>query len=239
MKKNVILHKNSMKIEEYIPSTLKIEDTDWFSLLTENQKKLLLTSGGRINYSLGETIVKQGFAASHIVFLERGIIKLNVENRNKNTTFKIMQGGNFIGLMCSFVNKKLDFSAVSVTDASVFLLDRNVFEQIIRENGHFALYIVKLVSELTNAVVHSLIKLTHKNANGAIATMLLDLHSLYNLNSFNLPFSRAEMANTLGYSKESIINTLSEFNRDGILEISGKKIIIKDIEKLISISLNG
>lgn len=228
-----------MKIEEYIPSMINIEKTEWFSLLTESQKELLSSSGGRINYSEGETIVKQGFAASHIVFLEKGIIKLNVENRKKSTIFKIMQGGNFIGLMCSFVNKKLDFSAISVTDASVFLFDRKVFEQIIIENGDFALYIVKLISELTNAVVHSLIKLTHKNVNGAIATILLDLYSLYNLNSFTLPFNRTEMANALGYSKESIINTLSEFNRDGILEISGKKIIIKDLDKLISISLNG
>lgn len=228
-----------MKIEEYIPSTVNVEETEWFALLTENQKETLLSSCGRINYSEGETIVKQGFAASHILFLEKGIIKLNVENKSKVTTFKIMKGGNFIGLMCSFVNKKLDFSALSVTDSSVFLFDRDIFEKIIKENGDFAVYIVKLISELTNAVVHNLIKLTHKNVNGAIATILLDLYSLYNLDSFNLPFNREEMANALGYSKESVINTLSEFNKDGILKISGKKINIIDIDKLVSISING
>lgn len=88
-------------------------------------------------------------------------------------------------------------------------------------------------------MVHNLIKLTHKNVNGAIATILLDLYSLYNLDSFNLPFNREEMANALGYSKESVINTLSEFNKDGILKISGKKINIIDIDKLVSISING
>lgn len=228
-----------MKIEEYRPVTVNVEETEWFSLLTEKQKELVLISSGRINYSDGETIIKQGFAASHILFLERGIIKLNVENKSKVTTFKIMKEGNFVGLMCSFVNKKLDFSAISVKDASVFLFDREIFEQIIRENGDFAVYIVKLISELTNTLVHNLIRLTHKNVNGAIATILLDLYSLYNLNSFTLPFNRDEMANALGYSKESIINTLSEFNRDEILEISGKRIIIKDMNKLISISING
>jgi Mn-dependent DtxR family transcriptional regulator len=47
------------------------------------------------------------------------------------------------------------------------------------------------------------------------------------------------MADALGYSKESVINTLSELNRDGILEISGKKVVVKDLGKLVSISHNG
>ncbi|MDD2584551.1 MAG: hypothetical protein PHE99_06395 [Bacteroidales bacterium] len=72
-----------MKIEEYIPSMINIEKTEWFSLLTESQKELLSSSGGRINYSEGETIVKQGFAASHIVFFRKRNYKIKCRKQKE------------------------------------------------------------------------------------------------------------------------------------------------------------
>jgi CRP-like cAMP-binding protein len=50
---------------------------------------------------------------------------------------------------------------------------------------------------------------------------------------------RQELANVLGYSKESVINTLSKFNKDNIINVSDKKIEILDMEKLIQISKLG
>lgn len=47
------------------------------------------------------------------------------------------------------------------------------------------------------------------------------------------------MAHTLGYSKESIINTLSDFQRDGIITVSGKNLEILDITALGSIAEKG
>ncbi|NCC46330.1 MAG: Crp/Fnr family transcriptional regulator [Bacteroidia bacterium] len=244
IKKDVILHLLIIKLEKmiiegYDTQPVPVSGTEWFGLLTSLEQESLLANSSHVTYKPGETIVKQGFAASHILFLEHGVVKLNVENRGKVTTFKIVNEGNFIGIMCSFVNKKLDFSAVAVTPCRVFLMGRDVLEKLINENGRFAVYVVKLMSELTNGVVHNLINMSHKNVYGAIATILLDIHEIYGSLSFTLPFSRAEMADALGYSKESVINTLSELNRDGILEISGKKVVVKDIGKLVSISHNG
>ncbi len=80
------------------------------------------------------------------------------------------------------------------------------------------------MSELTNGVVHTLITLSHKNVNGAVATLLLTLSRLYQSNNLQIPFSRDEMADALGYSKESIINTLSAFHQDKIITISGRNL---------------
>ena len=102
------------------------------------------------------------------------------------------------------------------------IFDRDVFEKLISENGEFAVYIVTMMSELTNGVVHTLISLSHKNANGALAMLILSVERVFRSNKIHLPFTREEMAATLGYSKESIINTMSDFQRDGIISISGR-----------------
>jgi CRP-like cAMP-binding protein len=54
-----------------------------------------------------------------------------------------------------------------------------------------------------------------------------------------LPVVRKELADMLGYSKESVINTLSKFNKEGILNVIDRKIEILDLKKLKQISVLG
>jgi len=211
----------------------------WMEQLTPDQKEALISSSTILKFRRGETIIKQGTLASQIMFLEEGMAKLNFMEADKDTTFSFATNGDFIGLMCSFVQKRLEFSAIAITNATVRIIDREVFENSIKENGKFAVYIVKLMSELTNGVVHTLISLSHKNVNGALSTLLLSLSRVYASNSFQIPFTRDEMAAALGYSKESIINTLSEFHRDKIINISGRNLVILQPETLKIISAKG
>ena len=51
--------------------------------------------------------------------------------------------------------------------------------------------------------------------------------------------SRIELANMLGYSKESVINTLSKFNKENIIIVDDRKIKILELEKLEQISKLG
>ncbi len=228
-----------MNSKQYSKRVFPIEESSFFRLLSEDEKRELIDSTNRILYRGGETIIKEGFAASHLLYLESGVVKLNVDKGEKRITFKIISPGVFIGLMCSFVNKKLDFSAVAAVDSTLSLIDRAVVEKFIVENGQFALSMVESQSLMTNSVVHHLINLIHKNLAGTVATLLLDLSSAFESLSFTLPFSRGEIADSIGYSKESVINLLSEFAREGLIEVSGRKLTIKDAPKLQRIANYG
>ncbi len=211
----------------------------WASNLKEGERERLLKSSVLLSYNKGEAIIKQGSLASQIMFLEEGMAKLNLEESGRDTTFSFAVSGDFIGLMCSFVKKKLEFSAIAITPAKVRIFDRDVLEQLIRENGEFAVYIVTMMSELTNGVVHTLISLSHKNANGALAMLILSIERVFGSKKILLPFTREEMAATLGYSKESIINTMSDFQRDGLITISGRNLEILNKKTLQLIAEKG
>jgi len=211
----------------------------WASKLKEGERERLLKSSVLLSYNKGEAIIKQGSLASQIMFLEEGMAKLNLEESGRDTTFSFAVSGDFIGLMCSFVKKKLEFSAIAITPAKVRIFDRDVLEQLIRENGEFAVYIVTMMSELTNGIVHTLISLSHKNANGALAMLILSIERVFGSKRVLLPFTREEMAATLGYSKESIINTMSDFQRDGIITISGRNLEILNKKALQLIAEKG
>ncbi len=211
----------------------------WHHSLTEEQKDQLFEHSYVLQFKKDETIIKQGVTAGHILFLEQGMAKLSVEDEQRSTVFKIIADDSFIGLMCSFVKRSFDFSAVAINPSSVRLIDRAVFEQTIRENGDYAVHIVQLMSLMTNKIVHDLVYLSHKNADGAISTVLMELSSVFKSNEFQMPFSRIELADTVGYSKESVISCLSSLQKDGIIKVSGKSIEILDSKRLELIARNG
>jgi CRP-like cAMP-binding protein len=51
-----------------------------------------------------------------------------------------------------------------------------------------------------------------------------------------LRISRNDLATTAGIATESLIRTLSEFKRNGIIEIEGRNIRIVDLESLREIA---
>lgn len=114
-----------------------------------------------------------------------------------------------------------------------------LFEKFVHQNGEFACHIIKHMSIITNELVHRISRFTHKNIDGALSILLLDFSRIYQSDTFMLPIKRKEMANMLGYSKESVINTLSKFNKEGILKVSDKKIEIINKQKLQQIGEFG
>ena len=215
------------------------ESYPWAILLKEEELSELTGSSVVLDYEKYDVIIKQGSLASQIMILEEGMVKLNFRESGKDTTFGFGTKCDFIGLMCSFVKKRLDFSAVAITPCRIRIFDRDVFEKLIQQNGKFAIYIVTMMSEMVNDTVHKLITLKHRNAGGSLATLLLSLERVFGEHQINIPFTREEMAHTLGYSKESIINTLSDFQKDGMISISGKNLEILDKKALENIAEKG
>ena len=223
---------------------LKMDNKDlhtknWYSLLDEQNRNQILSNSTVVDYEKGETIIKQGVAAGQIPFLEKGMVKLTSSNKKRTSTFKIIANNTFIGLMCAFVEKRFDFSAIAIIPSTVRMIDRKLFEEAIRTNGDFAVHIVHEMSLTTNLIVTELIQLSQKNADGAICTILLELSSVFNSNTFQVPFNRTEFADTVGYSKESVITCLSSLQQQGIIKVSGKTIEIIDRDRLETIATYG
>ncbi|MFA8436005.1 MAG: Crp/Fnr family transcriptional regulator [Marinifilaceae bacterium] len=212
---------------------------DCLNALSDEEKELWNNHKTELVFLKGETIIKQGFVASHILFIEEGMAKLDVTNDGLTSTVKILTPKNFVGIICTFASPNVDFSAVALEKTRISMIDINLFEEFIRTNGEFAKLIVKHMSALTNDLVHYLTRFSRKNIDGALAILLLDFQKIFNASRFRLPLTRKEMADTVGYSKESVINTLSKFNREGILSVSDKQIEILDEDRLVRISKAG
>ena len=209
------------------------------NVLTNEEKKELLENKMEIEFAAGETIIKRGFVASNILYLEEGLAKLDIQTNNQTSTVALVSPESFVGIICTFASHNVDFSAVALEKTTISLFDIDLFEKFIQQNGKFACHIIKHMSGITNNLVHRISRFIHKNIEGSLSLLLLDFNNIYKSDNFTLPINRKEMANMLGYSKESVINTLSKFNKEGIIRVHEKKIEILDKQKLIQIGELG
>jgi len=209
------------------------------NILTHDEKNELVENKTDLVFKAGETIVKRGILVSSILYLKEGLVKLEVKNNGKSSTVGLIQSQSFIGIICCFAFKKYDFTVIALETSKVSFIDISVFEKFIKNNGEFALNLIKHMSGITNRLFHRITALSQKNIEGALSILLLDFYDIYSSKNFTLPMTRQELAQLLGYSKGSVINTLSKFNIEGIIKVSDRKIELINSEKLEQISKLG
>jgi len=69
--------------------------------------------------------------------------------------------------------------------------------------------------------------------------LLLLADRVFMKQEFKMPITRREVGEMITMTTENTIRTLSEFRKDGIIEISGKTIRIIDYQRLVNVAKNG
>jgi len=216
-------------------------DLSWYDLLTDEEKLLIDEHSVSIDFKKGETVCKRGAFASHIFFLEEGLVKVYLEERNKNLILTLFTKNNLLGLSSVFEgNNKLPYSVSTYTDSRVRMIDIQVFRQLLKQNSEFSYRIINLLNEKTSQIYGRFFSLTQKQLHGRLADILLCLSNrIFKSKSFELPLSRADLGDLTGMSTESVIRMMKEFKDDGLIDMHCKSIELLDIARLERISEFG
>lgn len=216
-------------------------DLSWYDLLTADEKLLIDEHSVSINFKKGETVCKRGAFASHIYFLEEGLVKVYLEERNKNLILTLFTKNNLLGLSSIFEgNNKLSYSVSTYTDSRVRMIDIQVFRQLLQQNPDFSYRIINLLNEKTSQIYGRFFSLTQKQLHGRLADILLCLSNrIFKSKSFELPLSRADLGDLTGMSTESVIRMMKEFKDDGLIDMHCKSIELLDVARLERISEFG
>lgn len=221
-------------------STLVL-DNACFETLTEKQKLAIEENKVRVNYNKGETICKQGSQATHVLFLEEGLVKVYLEGKPKNLILTIIPSGQMIGLPSIFEgNKTFIYSVTTYVDSVVQMINIDVIKQMILENARFAGSIISILNENTAQTYGRFYCLMQKQLHGRMADILLCLSNrIFNSKNFQLPLSRNDLGELTGMSTESVIRIFKDFKDDKLISVNAKSIEILNEEKLLMISDKG
>lgn len=216
-------------------------EQNWYDLLTEPEKSLIDENSVSISFRKGETVCKLGAFASHIYFLEEGLVKVYLEEKNNNLILMLSTKNNLLGLAAVYDgNNKMPYSISTYTDSRLRMIDIQVFRQLLKQNANFGYHIINLLNESTAQIYGRFFSLTQKQLHGRLADILLCLSNrIFKSRSFDLPLSRADLGDLTGMSTESVIRMMKEFKEDGLIDMECKKIELLDVARLERISEFG
>lgn len=221
--------------------TISSKHCKCFEKLTDEEMQYMNENSVVINYNKKEVICKQGSFVSHVMFVEKGLVKVYLDNGSNSLVLKMIPDGNLLGLSSlSESHNTYQYSAMAYVDTEIKQIDINVFRELLTKNALFAKEVIDIFSSNSVQVYGRFFCLTHKQAYGRLADILLCLSErIFKQSEFHLPLSRKDLAELSGMSSETVIRMLKKFSEDSLIEMNGKAITIVDYERLQRISETG
>ena len=208
---------------------------------SEEEFEIIRHASTPLHFRKGETIFKQGTKSTHLVFLHRGIVKFIYQDESERPFITaIVKNTKLLGAANLFFQESNVFSIVAVEDCDICLIDHRLLRNMAVKHGDLMLVMCERTIEMFQSSILNFISLANKQVNGRIADILIYLWEyVYKDSEYEFNLSRKEIAEFAACSYENAINTLSRFNKEKIISLEGKKIIINDLLKLYSISKLG
>jgi len=188
----------------------------------------------------GEHIFAEGDVTNGVYCIKDGICKMTKLSANgKDQIVKLVKPGELLGQRSMISEEPTNLSAVALEDMEVCFIPKKELMSFFNENNQFSLNMMKTVcGDLKDADDH-MVSMAQKNVKERLAETLLYLESTFGKNedgALHIHLSREELAGMIGTATESCIRLLSEFNKSGYIDLTGKKITILDRNKLKRLS---
>lgn len=212
-----------------------------FKLLSDEDLKILNDKKTQISYLKGETIFKQGAFAPHVLFVNQGLVRVYLQTApNKQINIHVAQKGDFLAFSAAFGENIHHYSASTLVDSTICMIDKLALKQLLLGNPEFALQISSRNFRMESRYLDIIGNMSYKQMRGKLASALLYLAGEEFADEEIFPYlSRQDIADFASITSESAIKFMKEFEREGIIKLDGRMVKILKEGELALISKNG
>ena len=198
-------------------------------------KKLTVDQGVKY-FKKKENIYLEGNYPRGIFFISKGKVKTYKTNeQGKELITGLLKEGEFFGYLALFEEKQYSDSAEALENSEISLISKDDFQELVYKNSEVSRKFLKMLSDDLHEKENQLINLAYNSVRKRIAESLLVLCSRFkkeNQQNIIMNISREDIANLAGTATETTIRTLGDFDEEGLIEISGKTIAVKNYQML-------
>lgn len=191
-------------------------------------------------YKKGQTLFVQGNHPFGLYCINSGNIKVTRTGTDgKESIVRIVTGGDVLGHRSLFTSEYYSATATAIEDTKVCFIDKKYILKLIEEKPSVSLHIINKLSRDMGAAEGKISSFHQKNVRERLAELLLILKESHGEKlpnghiKLNIKLTREEMATMIGTANETLIRFISEFKEEGLIDQSGKAIMILDEERLI------
>jgi CRP/FNR family transcriptional regulator len=180
----------------------------------------------------GSTLFSEGDTAENVYEVVRGMLrlcKLLPDGRRQVTGF--LSAGHLFGLA---PEGNHIYTAEAITDVTVCRYPRSAFDRLVEEMPGFARRLVTMTAQELRTAQEQMLLLGRKSASEKVASfLLLVAEAQGGGDDLDVPMSRADIADYLGLTIETVSRTLTRLKHDGLIALpTSARIEICDRDRL-------
>ena len=215
---------------------------EFSSLKALNKDELVQLAKCKTSYTIkkGDPIFEEGDNVNGIFCIQNGVCKLSkLSSNGKDQIIKLAKPGEILGQREMISDELTNLSAIALEDMEVCFIPRSEVLGLFDKNNQFSMNLMKTICGNLKESDDHMVSMSQKTVKERLAETLVYLQENFGKNtdgSLRIQLSREDLAGMIGTATESCIRLLSDFNKLGLIELIGKKIVIKDIVKLKKIA---
>jgi CRP/FNR family transcriptional regulator len=216
-------------------------DTQDSNIVCPELLEMLKENKTRITYLKGETIFKQGAFAPFVIYVVDGLVKVYLQTGyEKQMNISLAKSGDFLAFSSVFGENIHTYSTLALKDSEICMIEKESLKEILIQNPLFALQITSKNYRHERHLLEIIKNVSYKQMRGKLATALLYLSQEEFIKEEVFSYlTRQDIADFASISAESAIKFLKEFEKENMIQLSGKDILIVNHSKLEAISKNG
>jgi len=185
----------------------------------------------------GTMIFHKDQAGDALYIVESGRVRIFVPAEGgEELTVEVAGPGDVFGELALLDDGPRSASAETLEDTLTYTLSRDEFQQHLSATPGVAASLIALLSTRLRHLTGYAESLAFLDIHARLARILLEMAGRYGVQAdgieIDIDLTQADLATMVGATRERVNRALAVFRSQGILELRGRKIILRDPERL-------
>ena len=214
-----------------------------FSILDDDDITLLDQEKESTLYQKGQSIFFSGRTPTGVFCLMEGKVKMaKMGSDGKDQIVRFVLPGKLLGIRAFLGECAYTATATAIEDSIICYIPGDQFKYLQSKYPTITSCMITTLSQLLCEAEDKMTSIAQKNVRERLAETLLELQQVFSYGEKSkesakpISLTREDLANIIGTATETVIRLLSDFKDTGVIDIVGRKVILKDINALKSIA---
>jgi len=214
-------------------------ETNENELKTLNQLKNYFSDlAEEYSFNASEIIYHEGDNSNFIYLIKKGIVKTyKIDEQGKELITELRKEDDFFGFTSFSHNVPHQEYAAAIEDTIVLRISNKELKEILQKNHELTLELFDYLNDNVSEIKEHLLEMAYSSVRKKTATTILQFsEKIKKTPNICVQILRSDLASIAGIATETFIRTLSDFKREGLIDVDGRNIKILNLEKLKRIS---